>query len=160
MSWPFLCWMASGCFVDGIHFVFTYYFPIVLFDCYPCLVAIHLKQWWSTMPPISTKQPEAIQHKKGHDICMLFFMCAYYWCSYSLEEDWNPINWFNSATFLCLSAARTWIYKVICHGLSCVERCRIYLPFRSTWVHSWFNEVRVAQSLASSVFCKSLSVFL
>ena len=34
---------------------------------------------------------------------------------------WNSINQFNPATFMCLSQARTWISKVISHGLFCVQ---------------------------------------
>jgi hypothetical protein len=32
----------------------------------------------------------------------------------------DPINWFNNATFLCLSQDKTWISNVIWHGLFCV----------------------------------------
>jgi hypothetical protein len=35
----------------------------------------------------------------------------------SVGGGWVPINRFNSATFLCLSQARTWISNVTCHGL-------------------------------------------
>ena len=38
-------------------------------------------------------------------------------CSQLRREGWNLINWFNSATILYLSQARTWISNVICHGL-------------------------------------------
>ena len=45
----------------------------------------------------------------------LFLYCR--WRSISRREGWDPINWFNSAIFLCLSQARTWISNVVCCGL-------------------------------------------
>ena len=39
----------------------------------------------------------------------------------SREEDWDPINWFDPTTSLCLSEARTWISNVICRGFVCVQ---------------------------------------
>ena len=33
------------------------------------------------------------------------------------EGGWGPVNRFNSATFLCLSYARTWNSKAICRGI-------------------------------------------
>ena len=35
----------------------------------------------------------------------------------SRGEGWNPINWFNPTTYVCLSQAGTWISNVICRGL-------------------------------------------
>ena len=52
---------------------------------------------------------------------MFLIVCLYvYYCwrsSYQKEEGWDPINWFNPVTFLCLFQARTWIYNVICCSL-------------------------------------------
>jgi hypothetical protein len=42
--------------------------------------------------------------------------------SYQEGEDWDPINWLNPATFVCLSLARTSISNIICHILLfCVQ---------------------------------------
>ena len=43
----------------------------------------------------------------------------------SRREGWDPINWFNSATLLCLSKARTWISNTICCCLFCVQWIQI-----------------------------------
>ena len=40
------------------------------------------------------------------------FICIAVGDPSSVEEGWDPINWFNSATFLCLSQAMTWISNV------------------------------------------------
>jgi len=32
----------------------------------------------------------------------------------SSEDGWDPNCWFNTATFVSLSIARTWIYNIIC----------------------------------------------
>jgi len=41
----------------------------------------------------------------------------------SIREGWNPINWFNPATLLSLSQARTWIFNIICRCFLCVCVC-------------------------------------
>jgi hypothetical protein len=49
----------------------------------------------------------------------------------SEERGWDSINWFNTATFLCLSQARTWISTQITWSFLCSmswdERCLFVL---------------------------------
>jgi hypothetical protein len=37
------------------------------------------------------------------------------------DGNWDPIYCAKHVACLCLSQARTWIYKTICRGLICVE---------------------------------------
>ena len=52
----------------------------------------------------------------------------------SVGYFWDPNNWFNPDTFLCISQVRTWISNAICHGLFYVQLVEV----RSSWgSHSW-----------------------
>ena len=54
------------------------------------------------------------------NLCRFFFIvCWYMHCHWrsSYQKDWDPINRFNSATFLCLFHAKTWISNDICRSL-------------------------------------------
>ena len=44
-------------------------------------------------------------------------------------EGWHPINRVNTATFLCLSQPKTWIFKVICRGLSLCSMSSVKMWF-------------------------------
>jgi len=52
-------------------------------------------------------------------ICRLSFVYIYISLEIQLSrgEGWDPINWLNPVTFLCLSQARTWISNIIFRGL-------------------------------------------
>ena len=67
------------------------------------------------------------------------------------QEDWDPINRFNTATFLCLSHSRTWIFNVIWRGLFCVQwvqiRRLVIVHFdqphlQGKWTPSWTKRLR------------------
>ena len=55
--------------------------------------------------------------KKKKKNCFIFITVSEW-------EDWDLIIRFNSATFLCLFQARTWIFNAICHSLFCVHLVR------------------------------------
>ena len=48
-----------------------------------------------------------------HSWWSLCVICA----GLSRVEGWDPINWFDPATFLCLSQTLTWVSIVTCHVL-------------------------------------------
>jgi hypothetical protein len=58
--------------------------------------------------------------------------------SYQEGEDWDPINWLNPATFVCLSLARTSISNIICHiSLFFVQRFMVRNDSSISWY--WWN---------------------
>jgi hypothetical protein len=80
----------------------------------------------------------------------------------SREEDWDPINWFDPTTFLCLSEARTWISNVICRGFVCVQwiQLRWEVIFRFIYIIIWINchwyrRLCPIRSIFSDYFCRS-----
>ena len=79
----------------------------------------------------SKKRRGVIRILSGREYVQVFYPLLIYVLPLEIQlsrgEGWDPINRFNSATFLCLSQARTWISNVICWhscGLFCVQ-----------WVH-------------------------
>ena len=86
-----------------------------------------------------------IQNKiylSGRDL-LFVYICILYWRSKCQEgEDWNPINWFNSTTFLCLTQDTTLISNTICCGLFTSTGLTVWtshVPMRIYEViHHWF----------------------
>ena len=54
----------------------------------------------------------------------------------SRREDWDSLNRFNPATFLCLSQPRTWISTNICGSIFCVQRVNMWCDC-SFCLYSW-----------------------
>ena len=75
---------------------------------------------------------------------MLLFIFVIVCSPFDPEGVWDSIKRFNSATFLCLSHAWTWIFNVICHVLSvfselmCVVTVR-FVDIGGIVYHLWLN---------------------
>jgi hypothetical protein len=68
-------------------------------------------------------------------------VCSYLYCrwrsNYISRWGWHPINWINSAIFVCLSHTRIWIS--ICRDLFCVQGFEMSLSclFCTFWLNCW-----------------------
>jgi hypothetical protein len=51
----------------------------------------------------------------------LVYICIVLEIQFPRVEGWVPIIRFNTDTCLCLTQGRTWIFNVLCRGLSCVQ---------------------------------------
>ena len=50
---------------------------------------------------------------------------------------WDPLNWFNPATLVCLFQSRIWIYNARCCGLYCVQFLKLWSSCLPCWY--WWN---------------------
>jgi hypothetical protein len=59
-------------------------------------------------------------------LCSTFYICIAIGHPIMKKGGWDPINWFNPATCLCVSIARTWIPMscIVWHGLFCMLHAR------------------------------------
>ena len=80
---------------------------------------MRIRQFENNLYVIQNENKNLFQGKRICAGYLLFVcICILYWRSNCQEgEDWNPINWFNSTTLLCLSQDRTLISNIICCGL-------------------------------------------
>jgi len=84
-------------------------------------------------------------------ICAGFFIvCLYPYChwrlNYQEREGWNPINWFNPATFSCLSKSSIWFSNVIYHGLCYAQLVEVrgHCLFCWYWWYCWPSQFKLS----------------
>jgi hypothetical protein len=70
------------------------------------------------------------------------------------EEDWDPVNWFNPATSLCLCAARTWDSNVICHALFLCAVSSVMMRGDCSRCWYWWNYWSSLTCGKSVIFCE------